>query len=76
MVWEGVGEMAGAIILTSTSTIPGRDIPAMAVIIRSSIMVVAASRMWAAAASTRVEVFTVEVVEVMAAAVAIAEPLL
>ena len=45
----------------------------MAVIIRSSIMVVAASRMWAAAAFTQVEVFTVEVAEGTAAVAAIAE---
>jgi hypothetical protein len=70
MVWEAVGEMAGAIVLTSTNTMPGRDIPGTAGIIRSSIIVVAA-----VAASTPVEVFTVVVAEATAVVVAIAEPL-
>jgi hypothetical protein len=68
MVWEAVGEMAGAIVLTSTNTMLGRDIPATAGIIRSSIIVVAA-----VAASTPVAVFTAEVVEATAEAAAIAE---
>ena len=67
---EAVGAMAGAIVLTSTNTMLGRDIPATAGIIRSSIIVVAA-----VAASTPVEVFTVVVAEATAVVVAIAEPL-
>jgi hypothetical protein len=67
MVGEGVGEMVGAIVPTSTSTIPGRDIPATEVIILSSIMAVVA------AAFTPVVVSTAEVAEVMAVVGAIAE---
>jgi hypothetical protein len=61
MVGEGVGEMAMAIILTSTSTVPGRDIPASAAIIRSFFMVAARLGMQAAASTAVVEAFTVVV---------------
>ena len=68
MVGEGVGEMAGAIVLTSTSTTTGRDIPATAVIILSSTTAAAAlSSGMKAAASTAVAAVT--------EAVAIGEPL-
>ena len=62
--------MAGAIIPVSTSIIRGKDTMAAAAIIRSSFTVAAA----AAFMLQVVVVFTVEVVEAMVAAAAIAEP--
>jgi hypothetical protein len=62
-VGEEVGEMAGAIVLISTSTIPGRDIPATAAIIRSFTTLAVRLGMRAAASTAAVEAFMVEVVE-------------
>ena len=78
MVGEEVGEMAGAIVLTSTSTIPGRDITVRA-IIRSSITVAVRLVMWAAASTAAeafmvvAEAFTVAAEEDTAAVAAIVE---
>ena len=67
MVGAGVGEMAGAIVLASTSTIRGRDITATAAIIRS--FTTAAVRLVMRAA----EASTVEVEEDTAVVAAIVE---
>jgi hypothetical protein len=67
--------MAGGIILTSTGTMTGRDIPASAAIIRSFITVAARLVMRAAASTPVVAAFMVAAAEGMAAVAAIVEDL-
>ena len=75
MVGAGVGEMAGAIILTSTGTMTGRDIPASVAIIRSSFTAAAQLVMRAAASTAAEEAFMVVAEEATAAVAAIVEDL-